>query len=179
MSIKSIVVFCGSKAGNNEAYVNDATALGKILAENNITLIYGAGNKGIMGAVANGVLDNNGKAVGIIPTLLQEQEHMHLNLTETFVVEDMHVRKKMLYEKADAAMILPGGHGTMDELFEMLTWNNLKIHQKQIFILNSAGFYDNLIAHIQTMYTEGFLYSNPIEEIIIIQNPAEIIPYLV
>lgn len=173
-----MVVFCGSKAGTNELYVNDANAVGTILAQNNITLIYGAGNKGIMGAVANGVLDNGGKAIGIIPTLLQEQEHMHLQLTETHVVADMHVRKRMLYEKADAAMILPGGHGTMDELFEMLTWNNLKIHQKQIFILNSAGFYDNLIAHINTMYAEGFLYCNPIEEITVIQSPTEIISFL-
>lgn len=173
-----MVVFCGSKAGNNIAYVNDASALGTILAKNNITLIYGAGNKGIMGAVANGVLDNSGKAIGIIPTLLQEQEHMHLQLTETHVVADMHIRKKMLYEKADAAIILPGGHGTMDELFEMLTWNNLKIHQKQIFILNSAGFYNNLIAHINTMYAEGFLYNKPIDDIIILQNPEDIIAYL-
>jgi uncharacterized protein (TIGR00730 family) len=178
MSIQSIVVFCGSKAGNNEAYINDAKAVGKVLAEHNITLIYGAGNKGIMGAVANAVLDNNGKAVGIIPTLLQEQEHMHLQLTETFVVEDMHVRKKMLYEKADAAMILPGGHGTMDELFEMLTWNNLKIHEKKIFLVNSAGFYNNLIAHMNTMYKEGFLYCNPIDEITVLQNPAEITKHL-
>ena len=179
MSIKSIVVFCGSKAGNNTAYVNDAAGLGVLLAQKNITLIYGAGNKGIMGAVANAVLDNNGKAIGIIPTLLQEQEHMHLQLTETFVVEDMHIRKKMLYEKADAAMILPGGHGTMDELFEMLTWNNLKIHHKKIFILNTAGFYDNLLAHINTMYEQGFLYDNPTEEITILNSPEEIVSYLV
>ena len=178
MSIKSIAVFCGSKAGNNPAYVEDAKIVGEILAEKNITLIYGAGNKGIMGAVANAVLDNNGKAVGIIPALLQEQEHMHLQLTETHVVADMHVRKKMLYEKADAAIILAGGHGTMDELFEMLTWNNLKIHHKKIFIVNSAGFYNNLVAHINTMYNEGFLYNNPTEDLIVVENATAILEYL-
>ena len=178
MNFNSVAVFCGSKAGNNPAYVEDAKTIGEILAEKNITLIYGAGNKGIMGAVANAVLDNNGNAIGIIPSLLQEQEHMHLELTETHVVADMHIRKKMLYEKSDAAIILAGGHGTMDELFEMLTWNNLKIHHKKIFIVNSAGFYDNLIAHINKMFNEGFLYTNPTEDLIILRNAEEFIEYL-
>ena len=178
MSIKSIAVFCGSKSGNNPAYESDAKAIGEILAQKNITLIYGAGNKGIMGAVANAVLENNGNAVGIIPKLLQEQEHMHPTLTETFVVEDMHTRKKMIYEKCDAAIILAGGHGTLDELFEMLTWNNLKIHEKQIFILNTAGFYDNLIAHIIKMYDEGFLYTNPTAQIKLLYAVDEILSFI-
>jgi uncharacterized protein (TIGR00730 family) len=178
MSIQSIVVFCGSKTGNNNIFEQHATELGNIFAEKNITLIYGAGNKGIMGAVANGVLENNGKVIGIIPSLLKEQEHMHLNLTETFVVDDMHVRKKMLYDKADAAIILPGGYGTLDELFEMLTWNSLKIHTKKIFFLNSAGFYDHLIAHINKMYTENFLYDHPIEQFTVITEPSEIRQYI-
>ena len=178
MSIKSIAVFCGSKAGKNDIYEKHATALGNILADKNITLIYGAGNKGIMGAIANGVLENNGKVIGIIPSLLKEQEHMHNQLTETFVVDDMHIRKKMLYDKADAAIILPGGYGTLDELFEILTWNGLKIHTKKIFFLNSEGFYDHLIAHINKMYTEDFLYDHPIEQFTIITEPREIKQYI-
>jgi uncharacterized protein (TIGR00730 family) len=178
MSIKSIAVFCGSKAGNNPIFENDAKKLGEILADKNITLIYGAGNKGLMGAVANGVLENKGKVIGIIPSLLKEQEHMHLDLTETFVVEDMHIRKKMLYEKSDAAVILPGGYGTLDELFEMLTWNSLKIHSKKIFFLNTAGFYDNLIAHISKMYEEDFLYSHPLEQFTVLRDADEIRQYL-
>jgi uncharacterized protein (TIGR00730 family) len=178
MSIKSIVVFCGSKSGNNSLFEAHAKSLGEILAEKNITLIYGAGNKGLMGAVANAALENNGKVIGIIPAILKEQEHMHVALTETFVVDDMHVRKKMLYEKCDAAIILPGGYGTLDELFEMLTWNTLKIHNKKIFFLNSDGFYDHLIAHVTKMYTENFLYSHPIEQITVITEPADIRQYL-
>ena len=178
MSIKSIAVFCGSKAGNNSIFEEDAKKLGEILADKDITIIYGAGNKGLMGAVANGALENNGKVIGIIPSLLKEQEHMHNKLTESFVVENMHTRKKMIYEKSDAAIILPGGYGTLDELFEMLTWNNLKIHSKKIFFLNSAGFYDNLIAHIGKMYEEDFLYSHPLEQVTVLKDPSEIRPYL-
>jgi uncharacterized protein (TIGR00730 family) len=173
-----MVVFCGSKAGNNSNYELQASTIGQILAEKNITVIYGAGNKGIMGAVANAALENGGKVVGIIPELLKVQEHMHIALTETFVVENMHIRKKMLYEKSDAAIILPGGYGTLDELFEMLTWNTLKIHEKKIFFLNTDGFYDHLIAHINKMYTEGFLYSHPIEQVTIINHPNDLRQYL-
>ncbi len=178
MSIKSIAVFCGSKAGNNSIFADDAKKLGEILADKDIAIIYGAGNKGLMGAVANGALENNGKVIGIIPSLLKEQEHMHNNLTESFVVHDMHTRKKLIYEKSDAAIILPGGYGTLDELFEMLTWNNLKIHNKKIFFLNSAGFYDNLIAHIAKMYEEDFLYSHPLEQLTVLKESSEIRPYL-
>ncbi len=178
MSIKSIAVFCGSKSGNNPIFEKHSIQLGEIFAAKKITIIYGAGNKGLMGAVANGALDNGGKVIGIIPSLLKEQEHMHNTLTETHVVTDMHVRKKMLYEKCDAAVILPGGYGTLDELFEMLTWNNLKIHNKKLFFLNSDGFYDHLIAHISKMHEEDFLYAHPIEQITVIKDPTDIRQYL-
>ncbi len=178
MNLTSIAVFCGSKFGNNPIYETHAKAIGKILAENNITIIYGAGNKGLMGSVANATLDNNGLIIGIIPTLLQEQEHMHLTLTETYVVADMHERKRLIYEKADAAIILPGGYGTMDELFEMLTWNALKIHSKKIFFLNSDGFYTHLLAHIEKMFADNFLYLHPNDQITVINTPDEIIQHL-
>ncbi|MGG9961033.1 TIGR00730 family Rossman fold protein [Ferruginibacter sp. SUN106] len=178
MAITSVAVFCGSKSGNNPLFENHATQLGHILAEKNIRLIYGGGNKGIMGAVANAVLEKEGKVTGIIPQLLTDREHSHQGITELIVVEDMHVRKKMLYEKCDAAIILAGGFGTLDELFEMLTWNQLSIHSKEIFILNTAGFYDHLIAHAKTMQQENFLYDAIEDRITIITVPDEIKTFL-
>ena len=178
MSIQSIAIFCGSKEGNNPIYTEHAAEVGALLANKKVTIIYGGGNKGIMGAVANAALLNNGKVIGIIPTLLKEQEHLHLGITESIEVANMHLRKQMLYEKADAAIILPGGYGTLDELFEILTWNGLKIHSKKIFFLNTDGFYNHLIAHINKMYTEGFLYSHPIEQFTVLTSPAEIGAYL-
>lgn len=177
MGIKAIAVFCGSKEGNNPLYVSQTSELGAILAEKKITLIYGAGNKGIMGTIANAMLANGGKVVGIIPTILQQKEHLHMGITETHVVANMHIRKQMIYEKADAAIILPGGYGTLDELFEILTWNALEIHNKKIFFLNTNGFYDHLIAHINTMYTEGFLYNHPIEQFTVLQQPSDVRGY--
>src|ERR1700694_1434908 len=121
MSINSLAVFCGSKEGNDPLYIEHAIALGKLLAEKNIELIYGGGGYGIMGAVASAVLKANGKAIGIMPKILTSWEKQHTNLTELYEVEDMHVRKRMLYEKCDAALILPGGYGTLDEMFEIIT----------------------------------------------------------
>jgi hypothetical protein len=174
MAIQSIAVFCGSKTGNNIIFENHATALGHLLAAKNITVIYGGGNKGIMGAIANAALESNGKVTGIIPQLLTDREHSHHGITELIVVDNMHSRKKMLYEKCDAAIILPGGFGTLDELFEMLTWNQLSIHDKKIFILNSAGFYDHLLAHAKKMQEEGFLYDDITARITVLDNPEAI-----
>jgi uncharacterized protein (TIGR00730 family) len=178
MAITTLAVFCGSKAGNNILFETHAKQLGHLLAEKNIALIYGGGNKGIMGAVANAVLEKNGRVTGIIPQLLTDREHSHLGITELIIVQDMHVRKKMLYEKCDAAIILPGGFGTLDELFEMLTWNQLNIHNKKIFILNTAGFYDHLLAHTKKMQEENFLYDAIEERICILYSPDEIKPFL-
>ena len=150
----------------------EATQLGYLLAKKNITLIYGGGNKGIMGAVANAVLERKGKVTGIIPHILTEWKSHHNGITQLIIVDDMHTRKRMLYEKCDAAIILPGGFGTLDELFEMLTWNQLNIHNKKIFILNTAGFYDHLIAHIQQIQKENFLYEGIVERMTIIPTVA-------
>lgn len=168
--ISSLAVFCGSKSGNHPLYEAQSKLLGSFLARHGITLIYGGGNKGIMGAVANAVLEGNGHVIGIIPHLLAQFEHQHNGVTELIVVEDMHTRKRMLYEKCDAAIVLPGGYGTLDELFEMLTWNQLSIHNKKIFILNTAGFYDHLLAHIKTMGSENFLYDRPEHRLIVMND---------
>lgn len=160
MKIQSVTVFCGSKSGNQPGFTLQANELGNALGEAGIQLVYGGGGKGIMGAIANAVLAKNGKVLGIIPKLLLEWEAQHEGLTELIVTETMHDRKKILYDKADVAIILPGGMGTMDELFEMLTWNNLNIHQKKVIILNWEGFYSPLIALMDHMHTEGFMYDN-------------------
>jgi uncharacterized protein (TIGR00730 family) len=178
MTITSIAVFCGSKTGSNPVFEQHTRELGTILANNNITIIYGGGNKGLMGAVANSALAANGKVIGIIPRMLSEREHRHDGLTEITIVETMHIRKQMLYEKSDAAIILPGGYGTLDEVFEMLTWNQLSIHNKKIFILNSDGFYDHLVAHINMMSQENFLYEHPIDQMTVLSNPTELLQHI-
>jgi uncharacterized protein (TIGR00730 family) len=178
MGIKAMAVFCGSKCGENPLFEAETTQLGYLLAEKGIQLIYGGGNKGLMGAVANAVLEKNGTVTGIIPTLLSSLEHQHNGLTELLVVDTMHTRKLMLYEKCDAAIILPGGYGTLDEVFEMLTWNQLNIHNKPIFILNICGFYDNLIAHIIRMHEEKILYAHPDEKITVLERALDLTHYL-
>ncbi len=172
MSIQTVAVFCGSKDGLDPQFLKEATVFGNLLGAAGMSLVYGAGNKGLMGAVANGAMAAGVKVIGVIPELLIAWEHQHEGITELHVVSDMHVRKKMMYELCDAALILPGGNGTLDELFEMLTWNTLKIHDKKIILLNCNGFYDNLMAHMRTMQTQGFLYEN-IEHRLMVAGTAE------
>jgi uncharacterized protein (TIGR00730 family) len=157
---KNIAVFCGSKSGNNPLFMQQAAELGKLLADNGMALIYGGGKAGLMGSVADAVMNNNGKVIGVIPEVLLSWEQQHKGITELKVVSDMHVRKKTMYELCDAAVILPGGHGTLDEMFELITWNTLKIHEKKIILLNAAGYYDHLIAHAKNMQQQGFLHED-------------------
>lgn len=174
MKIEAVAVFCGSKNGTNPLYIEHAAELGKYLAMLNLKLIYGGAKEGIMGAVADAVLANSGMVMGVIPKVLAQWEHQHPGLTELAVVPDMHSRKKMMYDMSDAAVILPGGFGTLDELFEMLTWNQLKIHDKKIYVLNSAGFYTHLINHLRFLEKEGFLYESLEERIILCNTPIEL-----
>lgn len=174
MLIKAIAVFCGSKDGTQPGFQQQATELGLMMAEKNIRLIYGGGNVGLMGTIANTVMQNGGAVTGVIPELLAARERSHKTITELLVVGDMHVRKRKMYELCDAAVVLPGGYGTLDELFEMITWNNLSIHDKQIFIINIDGFYDHLLAHIQTMLQHGFLYDDPLQKIMVLHNIKEL-----
>ncbi len=179
MLINSLAVFCGSKSGNDPIYLVQALLLGKLMAKNEIRLVYGGGNKGLMGAVADAVMQGGGKVTGIIPEILLEWEHHHQGITDLRIVADMHVRKKMMYELCDAAIVLPGGNGTMDELFEMLTWNTLKIHSKKIILMNCGNYYDHLIEHIDKMYEEGFLYEEWRERLIVCKTANEAINFLV
>lgn len=176
--IKSIAVFCGSKEGTNILYKQHAVQLGELIAERGLTLIYGGGNVGLMGILADTVIRQGGKVTGIIPKLLLEWERQHQGLTELIIADDMHLRKKNIYSISDAAVILPGGFGTLDEFFEILTWNQLSIHDKQIYILNSGGFYDRLIEHIELMKKEGFLYEQTLKTLIIINEPNDLLAYI-
>jgi uncharacterized protein (TIGR00730 family) len=174
MSFSSLAVFCGSKAGADPLYTVHAQQLGQLLAQKKITLVYGGGGKGLMGTVADAVMETGGNVIGVIPEILLEWEAQHKGITELIVVPDMHIRKKKMYELCDAAIVLPGGNGTLDEMFEMLTWNNLNIHDKKIFLLNTNGYFNHLVAHIHHMYNENFLYENPLTRIAVINNPQEI-----
>jgi uncharacterized protein (TIGR00730 family) len=174
MIIEAVAVFCGSKNGNNPLYKEHAVELGKYLAMLKLKLVYGGAREGLMGAVADAVLAHGGTVMGVIPKVLTAWEHQHLGLTELAVVPDMHSRKKMMYDMSDAAIILPGGFGTLDELFEMLTWNQLKIHDKKIYLLNTAGFYSHLINHLRNLEKEAFLYEPVEERIILCNTPVEL-----
>lgn len=155
--MKSVTVFCGSSLGIDDAYQTDALVLGKQLAQQNITLVYGGAKVGIMGAVADAALNSGGKVIGVIPNFLKTKEVAHDNLTELIVVKTMHERKTIMHELCDAIIALPGGFGTMEELFEVLTWAQLGLHQKPIGLLNTNGFYDALIQLITNMVEKGFL----------------------
>jgi len=176
--MRAIAVFCGSQNGKNPAYRQDAEKLGKQLARAGIRLIYGGGHKGLMRTLADAVLAGGGEVTGVIPEVLVEWEQQHTGISELIVVSDMHTRKRMMYDLADAAVIMPGGFGTLDEFFEMLTWNQLKIHDKPIFILNTNGFYDRMVEHLNTMEQEGFLYGSPWEKIKVSGSPDELVRWI-
>jgi uncharacterized protein (TIGR00730 family) len=155
--LKSISVFCGSSNGNDDSFFDQATALGAFLAEKNITIVYGGAKVGLMGAVADGALSGNGKVIGIIPDFIKTKEIAHGELTELIEVQSMHERKMLMYEKSDGAIVLPGGFGTMDEMFELLTWGQLGLHQMPIGILNVEGYYDDLIKFLDLMVAKNLL----------------------
>jgi len=156
-SLKNICVFCGSSEGNDEKIMEAASQLGKTLANKDITLVYGAAKIGIMGIVAQATLDNKGKVIGIIPEFLKLKEVVHLGLTKIITTQNMHDRKMIMQEKSDGFIALPGGMGTFEELFEMLTWLQLGLHSKPIGLLNVNHFYDDLISMLEKMVKRGFL----------------------
>ena len=155
--MKRITVFCVSSFGTETIYAEQAKLLGETFAKENIELVYGGANVGLMGAVADGVLNNGGKAIGVLPNFLRSKEIAHLGLTELILVESMHERKTKMNDLCDGVIALPGGFGTLEELFEMLTWAQLGLHKKPIAILNINGFYDSLIELTKTMVEKGLL----------------------
>lgn len=157
MIMKRISVFCGSSFGTNPIFEEYAYKLGQVLAQNGIGLVYGGANVGLMGAVANGTLEAGGEVIGVLPHFLQQKEIAHPSLTELILVESMHERKTKMNDLCDGVIALPGGFGTLEEFFEMLTWAQLGLHKKPVAILNVNGFYDALIAFIYNMVDNGFL----------------------
>jgi uncharacterized protein (TIGR00730 family) len=155
--MKSITIFCGSSFGSDSIFEEQATLLGQTLAKQHIQIVYGGSNTGLMKAVADGALSESGRVVGILPHFLQSKEIAHKNLTELILVETMHERKTKMNELCDGVIVLPGGYGTLEEFFEMITWAQLGLHKKPIAILNIDGFYDDLIKLTQTMVDKGFL----------------------
>ncbi|MDW7613813.1 TIGR00730 family Rossman fold protein [Peribacillus simplex] len=156
--MKSLAVFCGSSIGASAVYVEEAKKLGTELAKRNITLVYGGSSVGIMGAVADSVLEAGGNVIGVMPDFLEKKEIAHKSLTELIVVESMHERKAKMAELADGFMALPGGPGTLEEFFEIFTWAQLGLHQKPCGLLNINHYYDPLVALFNHMSDEKFLH---------------------
>ncbi len=156
-TLNSICVFCGSSEGNDITIIEKGFLLGEELARQQITLVYGAAKIGIMGKVAEGALTSKGKVIGVIPEFLKLKEVMHLGLHELITTENMHQRKMKMHDLSDGFITLPGGFGTLEELFEIITWAQLGLHQKPIGLLNVGGFYDDLLQLLETMVRRGFL----------------------
>lgn len=170
--MKRITVFCGSNFGNEKNYEIQAFLLGQMMAKKNIALVFGGAKVGLMGAVANGVLSENGEVIGVLPSFLMAKEIAHDNLTELIIVENMHERKAKMNELCDGVIALPGGFGTVEEFFEMLTWAQLGLHKKPIAILNVNGFYDLLLEFVQKMVDNGFL-KDVNQKMILVSDAAE------
>jgi len=157
MKLEKICVFCGSSDGNDVAITIAAEQLGRLLAEREITLVYGAAKIGVMGSIAQSVLDQHGKVIGIIPEFLKKKEVVHLGLSQLITTTNMHDRKLKMQEVSDGFIAMPGGLGTLEELFEILTWLQLGLHSKPIGLLNVNGFYDDLLQLFENMVRKGFV----------------------
>ncbi|WP_420551291.1 TIGR00730 family Rossman fold protein [Tenacibaculum aiptasiae] len=173
--MKRITIFCGSSFGTDNNFELQAKELGKKLALENIELVYGGANVGLMGAVANGALSNSGKVIGVLPTFLKSKEIAHTRLTELILVDSMHERKTKMNELCDGVIALPGGFGTLEELFEMLTWGQLGLHKKPIGILNINGFYNSLITFLDHMVSMGLLKEKNRKMVLISENIDELL----
>lgn len=154
--MKSIAIFCGSSIGNDENFTKQAQELGKAIAAQGFSLIYGGGKAGLMGIIADSALEAGGEVVGVIPQNLVDAELAHPQLTQLYIVEDMHERKAKMSELADAFIAMPGGVGTLEEIFEQMTWAQLGLHQKPCAFFNVNGFYDQLLAFLMTTTATGF-----------------------
>lgn len=175
---KTILVYCGSSKGHNPIYEAEAKALMQAFKKYDCKLIFGAGSVGIMGVLADEYLRLGGHVIGVIPSFMEPWEVKHTGIQECYVTETMHSRKQKMAELADGVIALPGGFGTLDELFEMLTWKQLDLHQMPISILNTNGYFDHLIAQLQHMVDEGFLKSPNLDALQIETNPEQLVDYI-
>ncbi len=171
----NVCIFCGSGSGNNPVYAEAAREIGSLLSSSKSTLIYGGGNIGLMGIIADQVLSLGGKVIGIIPDFLMKKEVGHTGLTQLEVVGSMHERKRRMADLADVFIALPGGWGTLDELAEILTWKQLGLINASVGILNTHHYFDTLLSQMQTMETEGFLSIKNLRELKIDDNPSRLL----
>jgi len=174
----AVCVYCGSRTGRQTAYADAARELGRLIGERGWRLVYGGGKVGLMGIVANAVLAAGGTAVGVIPDSLMRREVGHPGLTELHVVPTMHLRKQMMAERADLFVALPGGIGTLEELYEVWTWRQLGYHDQPVGLLNTAGYYDLLLAFMQRSVAEGFLAPEQMATLQVGSTPAELLDRL-
>ncbi|MDF7812334.1 TIGR00730 family Rossman fold protein [Hymenobacter sp. YC55] len=173
--MKSVAVYCGSSAGTNEIYTQQAHEMGRVLVERNMTLVYGGGRVGLMGTVADSVMQHGGKAIGVIPDFLAKKELAHNGLTELHIVKTMHERKLLMADLAEGFVAMPGGYGTLEELFEVLTWGQLGLHRKAIGLLNVEGYYDHLLRALDHMVQEGLLRGENRQQLLSNPTPNGII----
>ena len=176
--IKTVCVYCGSGPGTNPHFIESAIALGKALAENGIRLVYGGGSIGLMGAVATSVLDHGGTVTGIIPDFLTSREHALTRVQEMIVTPDMHERKRLMFERSDAFVALPGGIGTLEELVEQLTWQQLGRHSKPVLLANIDGFWEPLLALLAHMRATEFIRPSLTVDILKAERVKDILPRL-
>ena len=176
--MKAVCVYCGSSNGVNPLYREAAKAFGRTLVAANLSLVYGGGKVGLMGVIADEVMAAGGRAIGVIPELLVNKEVGHNGLSELHVVPDMHQRKKMMADLSDAFVAMPGGAGTLEELFEVYTWAQLGYHQKAVAVLNIDGFYDPLIAMLEHTVQEGFMRQTYFDILQVDSDPAALIQKL-
>jgi uncharacterized protein (TIGR00730 family) len=177
-TIQSICVYCASGPGKNPAFVEAAKSFGRVLAENGIRLVYGGGSVGLMGALAESVLAHGGAVTGVIPDFLVNREHMLVSVQERIITRDMHERKRVMFERADAFVALPGGVGTLEELVEQMTWAQLGRHKKPILILNVARFWDPLVALLDQMEDLEFIRRGMTVKYLVAERVEEILPRL-
>lgn len=175
MTIQRIAVYCGSKIGLSEAYQFMARELAMTLVDERVELVFGGGKVGLMGVLADTVLAHGGKVTGVIPSGLDIDEVVHKDLTELVKVPGMHQRKAMMLDLADACIAMPGGIGTMDEIFEAWTWGQLGIHTKPVGLLNVEGYFDSLIEYLSTMVRQGFLSQKHHDRLYISESPSDLL----
>lgn len=176
--IKTICVYCGSGSGTNPHFIESAKAFGKVLAENGIRLVYGGGSIGMMGAVATSTLDHGGSVTGIIPDFLTMRENALSRVQEMIVTPDMHERKRLMFERSDAFVALPGGVGTLEELVEQMTWQQLGRHSKPILLANIEGFWEPLLALMTHMHATQFIRPGLAVEVLKAERVEDILPRL-
>lgn len=176
--MRSLCIFCGARSGNNPIYTETAVTLAKLMVEEDIELIYGGGKVGLMGVLADTILERGGQVQGVIPEGLIDQEVGHTGLTRLHVVNTMHQRKELMYDLSEGFVALPGGFGTLDEFFEILTWSQLGLHKKPIGFLNVNGYFNHLLSHFELTVEEGFVSQQLVNNILVEEDESLLLKHL-